>query len=326
MSKKIRLPPEIEKVKENLEKPNFLVDYFLLCGIDPAICTEEPDFFNEDKLKDRAFTPKILSKCPPFEKKIIEIDEGILDFAFPNQLKIKFSKKPPPNEIFSIILDNNLSSYEYPQKYITCFLFYECLAKYKHLEMMINEQKEKENNASGASNPTDEQASLLSFKSSISNKTISSLSSFQPSMKNKNSKFYHCNYYYIPKCIVLCSIWPYISLHQKILKSIYQITKDKTEKPIEKIIQNLILEVPVPPRGIFDIDYYLINERLNLKQNGMNQLPILNFSLHYIDEKLTFNEIMEIIKHILYDSKVIFFSKNVNLLTNIILGFLSLIS
>ena len=34
---------------------------------------------------------------------------------------------------------------------------------------------------------------------------------------------------------------------------------------------------------------------------------------------------MEIIKHILYDSKVIFFSKNVNLLTNIILGFLSLI-
>ena len=114
---------DFEKIKKGLEYPYFLVDYFLLCGIEPNVCIKEANFFSEDKLKDRVFTPKILSKCPPFDKKIVGIDDGILDFCFPNGFKIKFSKKPLPSETFSIILDNSLSCFDYPQKYVTCFLF-----------------------------------------------------------------------------------------------------------------------------------------------------------------------------------------------------------
>lgn len=62
--------------------------------------------------------------------------------------------------------------------------------------------------------------------------------------------------YYAPKVICLVSLYPFFWEHSKILKSIYKFTTNrsgKIKKPIEKIIENLVFEVPVPPRGVYQV-------------------------------------------------------------------------
>ena len=49
--------------------------------------------------------------------------------------------------------------------------------------------------------------------------------------------------------------------------------------PIDKIIENLCIELPVPPRGIFSVEYTLINEERKLRQNLMNELPLIEVNL-----------------------------------------------
>ena len=119
---------------------------------------------------------------------------------------------------------------------------------------------------------------------------------------------------YIPKCLMVMSLYPYFAEYEKILTEIYnyslnaeddtELTKEKSLNistiinsksveimqpsrtisnlenhlkqespiliPIDKIIENLLIELPVPPRGIFNVQYTLINEERKLKQNLIN--------------------------------------------------------
>ena len=65
--------------------------------------------------------------------------------------------------------------------------------------------------------------------------------------KNKNL--------YAPKCICLASLYPFFMEFNKILKTIHLFSKvGRVKKPLEKIIESLIIEVPAPPRGIWKVN------------------------------------------------------------------------
>ena len=146
MSKKKILPDNIQKLKESLETGNNLVDHFLVCGVEPSICQDEDlyDLTNEnylENLEKKLSTPKILSKFPEFDNNNDTIDDGILSFCFYKGFKpIKSEFKMKERNVFSFILDNNLFSSEYPQKYLTCCLFYEKISLYKKLEEEIEKK------------------------------------------------------------------------------------------------------------------------------------------------------------------------------------------
>ena len=61
-------------------------------------------------------------------------------------------------------------------------------------------------------------------------------------------------------------------LGEKQEKKEFNIDNNKIIVPMDKIIENLLIELPVPPRGIFKVEYTLINQERELKQNLMNQL------------------------------------------------------
>jgi hypothetical protein len=179
-------------------------------------------------------------------------------------------------------------------------------------------------------------------------------------------------YYYIPKCICLLSIHPRIKLFQKILSHIYNYgLSQNVEIPLEKIITNLIIEVPLPPRGLYSINYNYNYESLDKKNSNImiqsspkkidnnidqgraatlyisnnnndsslnesyqvqplistenNKLLVTEIDLNKFDSSLSFKTKMEVIKHILLNSKILFFSNNLTLLTDTIMSFLSLI-
>ena len=99
----------------------------------------------------------------------------------------------------------------------------------------------------------------------------------------------------------------------------------KQQIPLEKIINNLLIEVPTPPRGIYYIEYSLINEKIILKGNPMNDLNILNIEFDKLFTIFNINQILEIFRYLMLNTKIIIFSQDIKNLTPIILSLLSLL-
>ena len=317
---------DYKDVKEKLDNGNNFIDYLLVIGQEPSIYREKW-LYSENletlnsKYKEQ-LKPKIISYFPPFEKSTIAFDDSILMHIFPNGYKLIKSKSQPKYKVFSFILDNNFYNLNYPQKYLTCLICYESILQYKLLQELE--------------------------KNDVNLKNIDK--------KNFISEAY--TEIYIPKCILIMSLYPFFGEFEKILTEIYsysqnmmfqkldlplskiedrrkitfrrmnafrEVTKEKeTNKPIEKIIENLLLELPVPPRGVVNIEYILDKKRI-IKQNKMNELPLLDINLKKIFVDFSVNDIITIYNYIFLESRILFFSKNIEYLNNFIYGLLALL-
>ena len=358
MSKKKIYPENIQKLKTLLESGNNLIDYFLVCGVEPSICFDETLFnLSSDKNENlnnfsKILKPKIVTKFPEFDNNNDTIDDEILSYCFPNGFKPHYNDTGDKirEKKFSIILDNNLFSSEYPQKYLTCLLFYEKVSQYKELyddifKIKTNFDKNGNclldesilfNNSGKNAIKIENNNDFLShnktvssnFNSFILNDTSSNLdSTFVTENKiiRNNSQLYKLKYYYIPKCICIVSIHPYIKLFQDILYLIYKYSSSYQQIPLEKIISNLLIEVPIAPRGLYFIDYMLINKNITLKSTENNKLLLTKLDLRKFHKNIQFNIQLDVFKHLLFGSKIIFFSKSINDLCEAILSFLTLI-
>ena len=163
-------------------------------------------------------------------------------------------------------------------------------------------------------------------ETNISNNNGISRSSHKDFKINSCKENFKYRKYYIPKCLCLISLYPYITELSKIIKIIYQYSLvEKQIIPLEKIINNLIIEVPTPPRGIYSIEYSLINESITLKANQMNELYTLNIEFERLFTIFNLNNILEIFQYLMLNTKIIIFSKEIKNLTPVILSLLSLL-
>ena len=335
---KIKLPENIKKLKASLETGHNLVDYFLVTGITPINCEnrliydyKNPNFIQNFKEK---LKPNIISKFPGFDNAIDTIDEEIVNFCFPDGFEpILSNAKSIEKKFFSVILDNNLFSAEHPQKYLTCLLFYEKASQYKKLrysmegrsfdkdpDCMEDEDELNKIRTLGESiKPSMLDSSTLSTTSIISNPLPRDKDEKYKSMllsQRKHSmavgEVSSLKNVFIPKCICLVSIYPFIKLYQKMLDIIYEYISQNREIPIEKIITNLIIEVPVPPKGLYSIVYTLIDKDFNLENNENNKIQLAEISMKKFNSMITFKDKLEALKHILLGSKLLIFSRDLN--------------
>ena len=318
---------EFEKIKQDLDKGCNFIDYFLVIGLEPEIYQNkwlyEADFDSINKKYKEKIKPKIISSFPPFEKTTISFDESIINHCFPNGYSLVKSFYQPKPKVFSFILDNNFFNINYPQKYLSCLLCYESVKNYKRL--YDKEHSNKNNNSK-------EQAQA-EFGYEI----------------------------YIPKCLLLMSLYPFFGEFEKIITEIYNYSQNivmKTKEinniakkrlslkkastlstisfenkyknkdvndPIEKMIENLLIELPVPPRGVSKVTYFLNEEERTIKQNEMNKLPLIDVNLKRICIDFEAKDIITIYNYLFLESRILFFSKNIEYLNSYIYGFLSLL-
>ena len=365
----------LKEVEDKLNLGHNFVDYFLTIGVDPNIFKEKWLYESNiselnNKYKDE-LKPIIINKFPTNDKKLVGLDEAIILHCFPNGFEVCESQKQPQYKIYSILLDNNNYSINYPFKYVVCLKFYESINNYKKLydrymdfsELNMPRDTELEENISihlpvtrsrkttfSKSNinikyndkidkietyypePFDE---IDDFDSSSKNNYGKSINNFHKKNENDDTKSnitkdskeaYKYRKYYIPKCICLISLFPYINELSKIIKIIYQYSLvEKQILPLEKIINNLLIEVPTPPKGIYYVDYSLINENIILKANLMNELHTLNIEFERLFTIFNLNNIIEIFRYLMLNTKIIMFSEEVKNLTPIILSLLSLL-
>ena len=320
---------DYKDIKEKLDKGNNFIDYFLVIGQEPIIYREKwlytEDLDTLNKKHKEQFKPKIISSFPPFEKSTIAFDESILMHIFPNGYKLIRARQKPKSKVFSFILDNNYYNLDYPQKYLTCLICYESIAQYKILQELENNE--------------------LDY-TKIDKKKINS----QPYAD-----------IYIPKCILIMSLYPFFGEFEKIITEIYsysqnlvfkaidlssqtvkslserkvsyrrmstftEVIKEKLpEVPIEKIVENLLIELPVPPRGVAKVTYYLNEEERIIIQNKMNELPLLDINLKKIFVDFQVKDVINIYNYIFLESRILFFSRNIEYLNNFIYGLLALL-
>ena len=160
------------------------------------------------------------------------------------------------------------------------------------------------------------------------NRLKSSITVGQNKLRRSNRIAEKETFVYIPKVICLVSIHPYIKTFEKILRSIFSYyinTEDEKEIPLEKIITNLIIEVPIPPRGLYSIHYEFLDKKFIFKGFENNKVFVTENNLINFNSTIGFKTKLEVFKHILFCSKILFFSTNLNLLSEMILSFLVLL-
>jgi len=321
---------DFKKLKEELNKGNNFIDYFLVMGLEPEIYKNnwlfEEDFEEIQQKHQDDIKPKILSAFPHFEKVTTSFSESILNHCFPNGYQLVKSSEPIKPNVFSFILDNNFFNINYPQKYLSCLISYENVMQYK----ILAESSKKEKNETPNENENNIENSI-------------SLQVKDPTI-------------YIPKCILVISLYPFFGEMEKIITEIYKysinqvnfkeksipnkknkksakdakietlVTKEiNLNEPIEKMIENLLIELPVPPRGGYTINYFLNGEERKIKQNEMNKVPLVGVNLKRVCIDFDARDIITIYNYLFLEYRILFFSKNIEYLNSYIHGFLSLL-
>ena len=333
-------------IQANLTKPQTLEEYFLIIGVDPKICLKEYLYntslndLNEYYSKDD-FRPKILSKFPPINKQYINIDASLIDIVFQDGFKLeKFFSQPKP-VVQHYLLDNSFYSINYPLKYVTCLKIYESLEKYLLLKNEINNKlsedflhntwkmntgKKRKNEIINAIGNLD--INCLKRKERFKSEIDFNINE-NKNINNNNIIIDNYKNYYFPKIICLVSTQHFFKEQTKILKQIYTYFLDNTPKkiPLEKKILTILLNIPIPPKGLLEIEYNLQEnyEKVKIKGEKMNKIEKLDDELNLIFSRFSINKILIIFKYILFETKTIVFSTKINELTYFIYGIISLL-
>ena len=138
----------------------------------------------------------------------------------------------------------------------------------------------------------------------------------------------NCKKYYIPKCIGIISLFPYIDKFEDILRSLYELFLSRMyiNLYLEEIIMKLVIEIPKIPRGFKRVILRLPNKTIDLTENKMNNLPTIHSNLSQAIGHFSLENLIDIYTYLLLETKMIFFSSKIQELSNTILSFLHLLS
>ena len=319
---------ENKKLEENIllnHKYNFYQQFFVI-SIDPKIMSSI-NYYELKNLLEPYSSPKVISKYPYTDLPYLIIPDSIISsHCFPqgiineiieyeNENDLLTKEKKTENFIFCL---ENMSpeiksdSLRTNKVYYTCLLFYENIENYRKC---INQRKY--------------------FNNSDNN---------EEEIKNKGLL--------IPKVICLSSFAPFYEKTKFILHRIRNYVNNfnynnKSENnlninPIEKIIEGLIFSLPAIPRGEFSIklnndsfSYKRVSDNISTEGADVKEIifhetqpntnPRETFNYSILMNFFKFEEIFELIKFIILEEPIIFFSEDKESLTNVIECLISLI-
>ena len=325
----------ISEFKQRLNKAQNFIEYFAIIGLNPKYASEN-FLYSIDIEKtnlSNLLKPELLTKYPPINKSYIDIDENICELCFPKGLKISKFKKNPEPEVYKFLLGNSFYSIDYPLKYLICLKFYENLYQYKSLQKKLKYFNDNINTSFDKNINDFYQEIKLDINNNKKIKRKNSINNMKKITTKKKYFFTEINendlkHYYIPKVICFISLKPHYKVQEKILYQIYNYCIMKQLKiPIEKLVLNILTNIPSPPRGKYVFQYNLINEfkKINIKSEKMNQIKNIDEDLIILFNYFNINNFLEIFKYTLFETKTIIFCSNINHLCSVINALISIL-
>ena len=298
----------IETEKKFFEDDNNYIDYFMEIGVKPDIF--KFNFLYESKFPDEInenLIPQIICKFPISDKKNIVVENVMVNQVFPKGFKIKISETMPKPEFYCVVLDNQLYSAIYTRKYLACLVIYESIQSYQKLNEKLKLEDNKFN---------------MILRSTMRVSRPREMTIDESVSSNEFKKWY------IPKCLCLVSVHPYINKYQEILNTIYNliISNKYPNLFLDHMIERLIVQTPKLPRGHKRIILKFPDKDIDISETKMNEMPLVNVNFCRLFDILSINNVIEIFRYLLYETKSIFFSENLSDLTNTIISFLFFLS
>jgi pentatricopeptide repeat protein len=131
---------------------------------------------------------------------------------------------------------------------------------------------------------------------------------------------------FMPKAICLVSHWPFITQLSTILQEIYRLHLSNLEIPLERIICNLMTEIPLPDLGSTAVQYDIGSQRIKFTRPPPKHLPYLpDESLEYLFRTLSIEDIVTVWSCIMIERKILLISSKKSLLTHSAMAFIALI-
>jgi len=324
----------ITELKKELSKATKFIEYFAIIGLDPKIAIEN-FLFNStleelQKCYKKELKPGIISKFPPISKTYINIDDSLCNLCFPEGFKLEIHDVPPQCEIMNFLLGNYFYSIDYPLKYVTCLKFYESLDNYYclHLKlkenMRINNFEIRKSSKTFLNNELFLDSEIISRNSVVPNKVINYFINDNNNIKERDFKKY-----FFPKIICFVSLKPFYNFQKEILLQIYDYYKSQERLmiPLEKIVLNILCNIPMPPKGLNVYQYKLEEKykKIDIKEARMNKLKNIDEDLFIMFKYFNSNNLIEIFKYVLFETKTIVFGTSINDLCSFIYGLISIL-
>ena len=303
---------------ESLNMKNNLIQNFYIIGVNHE---EILSYIESSQALDlsKKFIPKMISKFPQdFNNYNTISDQNVIEHCFPNNISIKKGEKYEKYSYhFELELENNIFKYLeknkclYNKIHFTCLKFYEPIKAYIDLKNYIDQEKK------------------------VDSKNI-----------NNQKIIEKYEFYYVPKIICFASLMPFPVEHYKILRNIYtyyecQNIKSNNEisYPIEKLIEQIIMSLPIPVTNDYDISLTFDIKSFNKNIFPHQKIVFSSYELrdYYLDksydldirEIFIFNKeetIVNILKNIILENSILIFSEYKQYLSKIIESFLNIIS
>ena len=322
---KIEANEEVIEDETSLHAYNLFQQFFII-GINPKII----HLINRTNLKsipEQLLGPKIISKFPNINLPYITINDSIIpSHCFPNGFsksiiecedsEVKEKLQQTYDFIFSFdnFQMNKSSSLRINKIYYICYLFYE---KFDQYQSCIDSFKRK-NNITVKNN--------IKYKNILIPKAIV-LSTFSPYFYQAKALLHYLKKY-IDK-------YSYNNLMRQSSLRPTNFNFSGNNFPIENIIEGLIYNIPGLPRANFVLKLSQDNFICDVNDSKLKEIifensptnktpkPIINYSL--LMKFFRVEEIFKIIKYIILEEPILFFSDNIQYLTYTIEGLLSLI-
>jgi len=130
---------------------------------------------------------------------------------------------------------------------------------------------------------------------------------------------------WLPKCICSLSHWLFFEVHREFLKQLYRVSLTASRVPIERLICNLIHEVPLPPRGRVRVQYSIADQTCELSRAPANQIPFAHVPLDMLFHLLDRHNVLKLVTCVLLEYKILLYSEHAAVLTMVAEAVLALI-
>jgi len=126
------------------------------------------------------------------------------------------------------------------------------------------------------------------------------------------------NQLYIPRCLCILSIWPYVTAFREYLAQLYRLatSTDCMKAPIERYVMNVCMEIPAPPPGSFEVKICILDSVIRI-WGPPAKLPIAYVALpyHILFDCLDVENILHLWYCLTMERKVILVSSQHSILT-----------
>lgn len=123
---------------------------------------------------------------------------------------------------------------------------------------------------------------------------------------------------YVPRCLCILSIWPYMTAFREYLAQLYRLATSTNcmKAPIERYIMNICMEIPAPPPGAFEVQMTILDSVIRF-WSPPAKLPVAYVALPYqiLFDCLDIENIMHLWYCLTMERKVLLLSSQHSILT-----------